>query len=131
MTTGERIKFYRIKRNLTQKQLGELCGIDEANIRKYEANKQNIQINTLEKIINALSLTFEEFYREYIIIPEKEPLQLQLDECPPKEHEISFLNTMEVLGKKLNDTGQDKAIEQVELLTKIPEYRKDTPDDDQ
>ena len=28
--------------------------------------------------------------------------------------------------RKLNKEGQDKAIEQVELLTKIPEYRKDT-----
>lgn len=27
--------------------------------------------------------------------------------------------------KRLNDAGQNKAIEQVELLTKIPEYRKD------
>lgn len=26
--------------------------------------------------------------------------------------------------EQLNDTGQDKAIEQVELLTKIPEYQK-------
>lgn len=26
----------------------------------------------------------------------------------------------------LNDSGQDRAIEQVEMLTKIPEYRKDT-----
>lgn len=29
------------------------------------------------------------------------------------------------LFKKLNTTGQDKAIEQVELLTKIPEYQQD------
>ena len=28
--------------------------------------------------------------------------------------------------KRLNGTGQNKAIEQVELLTKIPEYRKET-----
>jgi hypothetical protein len=27
--------------------------------------------------------------------------------------------------RQLNDTGQDKAIEQVELLAKIPEYRKE------
>lgn len=27
---------------------------------------------------------------------------------------------------KLNKSGQDKAIEQIELLTKIPEYRKDS-----
>ena len=38
------------------------------------------------------------------------------------ENEYSIINKM----KKLNDCGQDKAIEQVELLTKIPEYRKDT-----
>ena len=32
----------------------------------------------------------------------------------------------------LNEKGQDKAIEQVELLTKIPEYQKDpeTPPDE-
>ena len=38
------------------------------------------------------------------------------------ENEYSIINKM----KKLNDFGQDKAIEQVDLLTKIPEYRKDT-----
>lgn len=45
-----------------------------------------------------------------------------------KENNI-FLNTMAELNKKLNSSGQSKAIEQVELLTKIPEYRKeDAPD---
>ena len=29
----------------------------------------------------------------------------------------------------LNDVGQDKAIEQVEMLTKIPEYRKENSQD--
>ncbi|SCJ22088.1 Predicted transcriptional regulator [uncultured Eubacterium sp.] len=31
----------------------------------------------------------------------------------------------------LNDTGKEKAIEQVELLTKIPEYKKDPGNDNQ
>lgn len=48
------IRRIRKKRGLTQKQLGELCGIDEANIRKYENGKQNPKIGTLEKIANAL-----------------------------------------------------------------------------
>ena len=39
---------------------------------------------------------------------------------------LEFLSSMDSLGQKLNDKGKDKAIEQVELLTKIPEYRKDT-----
>ena len=31
----------------------------------------------------------------------------------------------------LNDDGKEKAIEQVELLTKIPEYKKDPENQDQ
>ena len=35
MTLPENIKRIRKEKGLTQKKLGELCGIDEANIRKY------------------------------------------------------------------------------------------------
>lgn len=35
-------------------------------------------------------------------------------------------NLMQALMDSLNSTGQSKAIEQVELLTKIPEYQKKT-----
>ena len=32
------------------------------------------------------------------------------------------------LFDKLNQNGQDKALEQMELLAKIPEYQKDDPE---
>lgn len=56
MSIGENIKKLRKEKGLTQKQLGILCQppIDEANIRKYENDKQNPKIETLEKIANAL-----------------------------------------------------------------------------
>lgn len=56
MTVGENIRKLRKERGLTQKQLGELCGINEANIRKYEADKQNAKIETIEKIAKALGV---------------------------------------------------------------------------
>ena len=56
MTVGENIRKLRKERGLTQKQLGELCGINEANIRKYEADKQNAKIETIEKIAQALGV---------------------------------------------------------------------------
>lgn len=56
MTVGENIRKLRKERGLTQKQLGELCGINEANIRKYEADKQNAKIETIEKIAKALEV---------------------------------------------------------------------------
>lgn len=43
-----------------------------------------------------------------------------------EEKEMYFINKMDKFYELLNDKGQEKAIEQVELLTKIPEYRKDT-----
>ncbi len=54
MTVGENIKRLRKERGLTQKQLGEMCGIAESNIRKYESDKQNAKIETIEKIAQAL-----------------------------------------------------------------------------
>lgn len=56
MTVGENIRRLRKDRGLTQKQLGELCGINEANIRKYESDKQNAKIETIEKISKALGV---------------------------------------------------------------------------
>lgn len=54
MTTAKRIRKKRLEKGLTQKALGELCGINEANIRKYENNKQNPKLETVRKIAKAL-----------------------------------------------------------------------------
>lgn len=54
MTVGENIRKLRLERGLTQKKLGELCGIAEPNIRKYELDKANPKIETIEKIASAL-----------------------------------------------------------------------------
>ena len=56
MTTGQKIRTLRKEKKLTQKQLGQLSGIDEANIRKYELDRQNPKIETLEKIASALDV---------------------------------------------------------------------------
>ncbi len=54
--TGDMIRKYRKEKGLTQKQLGELCGIADSNIRKYENGKQNPKIETLQKIADALNI---------------------------------------------------------------------------
>lgn len=51
----------RIERNLTQEQLGELVGVQRAQISKMENNTGNVTISTLMKIFGALKakVTFE------------------------------------------------------------------------
>ncbi|MFU0833380.1 MAG: hypothetical protein ACFWUC_10670 [Oscillospiraceae bacterium] len=57
---GKRIKTARLSfdggKGMTQKQLGQLCGINEANIRKYESGRQRPKYTTLEKIAKALKV---------------------------------------------------------------------------
>lgn len=54
MTVGNRIREVRKQRGYTQKKLGELCGIAEPTIRRYENGKLNPKRETIEKIATAL-----------------------------------------------------------------------------
>lgn len=56
MTIGQRIKTRRKELGLTQKKLGELCGMADSAIRKYESDLITPKYNTLKKIAHALKL---------------------------------------------------------------------------
>lgn len=58
--TGEIIKQIRIRRGLTQKQLGELCGSSEPAIRNYELGNRNPSRDKLDRIAAALNVTVSE-----------------------------------------------------------------------
>ena len=47
MGVGENIRSARQRAQLTQKQLGKLCGIAEPTIRRYELNKLNPKFDTI------------------------------------------------------------------------------------
>jgi HTH-type transcriptional regulator / antitoxin HipB len=51
---AEQIKQLRKERNLTQEQLGQLVGVQRAQISKMENNTGNVTIGTLLKIFGAL-----------------------------------------------------------------------------
>ena len=55
---AKRIKFYRKLRKLTQKQLGELCGLSEPAIRNYELANRTPDAETLKKITDALGVDY-------------------------------------------------------------------------
>jgi len=51
---GEVIKETRLQRNLTQEQLGKLVGVQKAQISKLEKNANNVTVETILKVFNAL-----------------------------------------------------------------------------
>ena len=51
---GSAIKQARKERNLTQEQLGELVGVQKAQISKIENSVKNARFETILKVFNAL-----------------------------------------------------------------------------
>lgn len=72
MSTGENIRKIRRKKGLTQKQLGELCSIDEANIRRYELGNANPKLSTIRKIAKALDVYMNELIEDWSLFSNDE-----------------------------------------------------------
>ena len=53
---GVRLKLLRIKKDMTQAQLGEMINISEHRISQIENGKCNITLKTINKISNALNI---------------------------------------------------------------------------
>lgn len=133
--TGEKIKEIRKSKGLTQKKLAELCNMYESQIRKYESGSVHPKIETLQKIANALCVPVTELRSDLEIDIEEltkaisQSMNFQTEKIFTEMASGIIMNELnkEELNKlfdMLNSSGQEKAIEQVEMLTKIPEYQK-------
>ena len=58
MTLGEKIRYFRTKKGITQGQLAEASDIHPVSIRKYETNKMQPQPPQVEKIAAALNISY-------------------------------------------------------------------------
>lgn len=165
MPTGTRIKDIRKQKGLTQKQLGDMCGIADSNIRKYENGYQNPKIETLQKIATALGEPLSIFIDDELFdattddeengtnhvieILKKRTREIAENVALTKDEKVKILDDLITTHKliiqenidhvtvakkqllnfyfdELNMNGRDKALEHVEMLTKIPDYREDT-----
>ena len=142
-STSDLIKKYRIEKGLTQKQLGKKCGINEANIRKYELGTQNPKLKTLKRIAEALDIPVLNLFDPEDVIPYEAFLDVFLRPHTPKE-EIGHIENFsqgfadikdtlkiadeefELLKKfrQLNDYGKKEAQTRIFELTKIKIYTK-------
>lgn len=122
VSTGEKIKQTRIQQGLTQKQLAEKCNMYESQIRKYEAGKVNPKIETLQKIANALHVPVDSLRSDFSLRFDS-IMDLMHQAFAAMDRSMEAENKLLTNYRSLNEQGKEKAIEQVEMLTKIPEYR--------
>lgn len=57
MTVGEKIKFYREARGMTQEMLAKTAGISLSGLKKYEGNSSVPKPEFLEKVARALNIS--------------------------------------------------------------------------
>ena len=75
MTTGSKIKQFRKSLNLTQAQLGDLCGLSESAIRNYELENRKPSEKQLKEISDALNVSVSAL-KEYPIENSREALEI-------------------------------------------------------
>lgn len=96
MSTYEKIRTLRKKRSLTQKALGELCGISEAMIRRYELGIRNPKIETLKKIATALDVPVD------YLLDEKINIKLSVEDSIIKLLGINEYEMLKELSRDIN-----------------------------
>lgn len=125
LTEGELIKKARKNKGLTQKQLAEKAGLATVTIQQYERHLRIPRLENIIKIAQALDVPTESLFGAVCISPATEFDREKLDFYNPGIFSDANIRYVSKLLEQLNLKGQEKAIEQIQLLTKIPEYRKD------
>lgn len=64
MDVGARIRYFRHQRGLSQEQLALQAGLNTAFLGHLERGLKSPTITTLEKLVKALNITFEELFAE-------------------------------------------------------------------
>lgn len=145
MALGKRLKELLKNRGITILEFATITGISKNTLYGItKRDSDNITFENLQKIADALDMTVDEFIGYdttksidenmkdgfyYVDIDGKvvhiPPERIRSNQPVFNQKQERRLNSYK---KLLNEKGLNKALEQMELLTKIPEYRRDTAD---
>ena len=113
MTVGEKIKYYRNIRGISQEMLGNLSGINPATIKKYEYGIRNPKPDQLLKITNALGISIN-LFMDFDIETVSDVLSLlfKLDEQVDMKFEVEKDDNGEFIPSTIKLSFQNAAINQ-------------------
>lgn len=158
MGLHEKIRELRLNNNISQKKLADAIGVAQSSINYWEKGQRTPSVDAAQRLADYFNITLDELYdiNDISVASNKskkgvfdkfldilksdyeDDEYVEYDDIVDKESEFETLQKeffknknikMQDLMFKLNALGQDKAIEQVELLTKIPEYQRITSEE--
>lgn len=146
MSFSDNLKRIRIEKGMSQQELAKEIGVSQTAIYQWEKGTRTPKIDAITKLVNALNVKPTEFFKEKrdgeeiieITLPgiSADNITDYLNAIVPeyidasrKEQDLflSIDNKNNILDimEQLNLDGQKKAIEQLKLLAKIPDYQKE------
>lgn len=145
---GMRLKELRRTRGLTQKALGAAIGRTESSISEYEKGAVEIPRSVLDRIADTLEVTAgllvygsvatQKDYEAVRTSVEGDDMPETLEEMQSKVGALHFdvsgagdkprvprSGDMIYFFNMLNDAGRLKAVDLMEILSKVPEYQRE------
>ncbi|MBQ9425917.1 MAG: helix-turn-helix domain-containing protein [Erysipelotrichaceae bacterium] len=110
MSIGKRIKEARIKKKMTQEDLGKLIGKSKSAVNNYENSVRGLNSNLLIKIIDALDVDANYLFQDYYLKDE-----LKISDKAKKLYQ-SYMNTDEYTQKSV-DSILSNSLERAEKMT--------------
>lgn len=130
MGIGQKIRFFREERNLTQQELANLAGVSDKTIQRYEkSNDENLTTNVIKKIAKGLNLDIDALTQQGIKlgVPQPVPLStIQFKEeaslntkiLSPKTSNLKETETDQIFIRKLSSSvgaGESVDINGIEI----------------
>lgn len=132
---GETIRNSRKEKNMTQADLAKKAGVSGMTIQRYEAGKTFPDIGNLIRIASALSDTrlVDAAYQTDSLLGKEQNgirkdvnralINIQIENNNSEEY-TKQLMIVSMLLSTLNRIGMKKAVEAVEIITKVSDYVK-------
>lgn len=132
---ASKMRQLRKAKKLSQKELAQLAGVSFSALRAYENERYTPKIDAIERICNALGVPLDVLYGRNIQTFET-PLDFEIAwiRSGGGAHlgsELGRKAVMIVSFEDLNEAGQRRALDLLEILSKVPEYKRGEPSPDQ
>lgn len=131
MPIGSRIRSLRLERGLTQKQLGDLCGMADSAIRRYESDRGNPTDKTLRRIAAALGVSPAYLQGWDDVVADLEAAGMSVENVAD-EMNIPVERVMEIVNSQEPSSSEaaEKIIRVASMLTKEATRSTENPHPD-
>lgn len=145
MSFQDKLLELRKKHGLSQKKLADKLGVAQSSINYWEKGQRIPSANAVQKIADFFDISVDYLYGNDFELPADAPpvgaVKIGEGDNALVVEPIEFIEHFNNVAKKahpsdmsdmlddffkLNAKGQKEAARQTKLLSKIPEYRKDT-----